>query len=220
MTNATPTKVEKKIFMGIELDVLVGHPEHDLLFVATQVARAAGLKHPSMAIQGFHKSSAGAKIRISDLPNDALSFLLRVKALPAPTNTWLFDEPRVYAMLLAGHAPQSEPFRKWVTEEVLPTIRKTGSYNAADSANPIAQSVMDELKAVRGEVVELRAIIAKLVEAQEQKPSLSQAPAVVSPYEGDRKASSGTRARQGLQKPSLWTQGQPSVSSYQVPIRA
>ncbi|WP_275670485.1 hypothetical protein [Pseudomonas fragi] len=28
--------------MGVELDVIVGHPEHDLLFVATQVARAAG----------------------------------------------------------------------------------------------------------------------------------------------------------------------------------
>ncbi len=39
-------KFEKRNFMGIELDVLVGHPEHDLLFVATQVARAAGLKNP------------------------------------------------------------------------------------------------------------------------------------------------------------------------------
>lgn len=36
--------------MGIELDVLVGHPGHDLLFVATQVARAAGLKNPSAVI--------------------------------------------------------------------------------------------------------------------------------------------------------------------------
>jgi len=41
--------------MGIELDVLVGHPEHDLLFVATQVARAAGLKNPSHAIFNYHR---------------------------------------------------------------------------------------------------------------------------------------------------------------------
>ncbi|HDX3042581.1 TPA: hypothetical protein ROA41_002575 [Escherichia coli] len=26
----------------------------------------------------------------------------------------LFDEPTVYKMLLRGHAPQSEPFRKWL----------------------------------------------------------------------------------------------------------
>ncbi|HBI4798456.1 TPA: hypothetical protein K7X89_004633 [Escherichia coli] len=44
---------------------------------------------------------------------------------------WLFDEPTVYKMLLRGHAPQSEPFRKWITEEVLPSIRKTGSYDVA-----------------------------------------------------------------------------------------
>lgn len=35
---------------GIELDVLVGHSEHDLLFVATQVARAAGFKDPKGSI--------------------------------------------------------------------------------------------------------------------------------------------------------------------------
>lgn len=37
-----------------------------------------------------------------------------------------------------GHCPASEPFRKWVTEEVLPTIRKTGKYNAEESSDPIA----------------------------------------------------------------------------------
>lgn len=95
---------------GIELDVLIGHPEHYLLFVATQVARAAGLKNPSMAIQGFQHNRSGAKLRIADLPD--LSDLLRVRALPAVASTWLFDEPRVYAMLLRGNAQQSEPFRR------------------------------------------------------------------------------------------------------------
>lgn len=33
--------------MGAQLDVLIGHPEHDLLFIATQVGRLAGLKNPS-----------------------------------------------------------------------------------------------------------------------------------------------------------------------------
>jgi prophage antirepressor-like protein len=131
--------------MGIELDVLVGHPEHDLLFAATQVARAADLKHPSMAVQGMNNKNhkaIGAKVCLGDL-----SPLLRgSRTLPNPT--WLFDELRVYQMLLEGAAPQSEPFRRWVTEEVLPTIRKTGSYDAAKSDHPVAQGVMDELKAL------------------------------------------------------------------------
>ena len=125
--------------MGIELDVLVGHPEHELLFVATQVARAAGLKHPSMSIQSFKNHDAGTFMRIGDLP-DLKDFFRGSATLP--NNTWLFDEARVYAMLLKGHAPQSEPFRRWVTEEVLPTIRKTGKYDAESSTNPIAQGLM------------------------------------------------------------------------------
>lgn len=48
-------------------------------------------------------------------------------------------------MLLKGTAPQSEPLRRWVTEEVLPTIRKKGSYDAAKSDHPVAQGVLDEL---------------------------------------------------------------------------
>ena len=48
----------------------------------------------------------------------------------------MLPEAHVYQMLLRGHAPASEPFRKWVTEDVLPTIRKTGKYDAEQSSNP------------------------------------------------------------------------------------
>ena len=173
-------RFEKRNFMGIELDVLVGHPEHDLLFVATQVARAAGLKHPSMSVQSFHNNNTGTKVRLGEVA-DLKDFFRG--SLTLPNGTWLFDEPRVYGMLMRGNAPASEPFRKWVTEEVLPSIRKTGKYNAEDSQNPIALAIMDELKALRGEIVSLRQ------ELQAKTFSL-EAPvaAEVSPYEGQRVA--------------------------------
>ncbi|VVP97586.1 Bro-N domain-containing protein [Pseudomonas fluorescens] len=142
--------------MGIELDVLVGHPEHDLLFVATQVARAAGLKNPSQSVTQFKNGHTGLKglhqwrgittayIKYVDpknpIPGTPGSNVLQV-------NSWVADEAWVYKMLLKGHAPASEPFRKWVTEEVLPTIRKTGKYDAEQSTNPIAMGLMDEILA-------------------------------------------------------------------------
>jgi hypothetical protein len=92
------------------------------------------------------------------------------------SNSWLMDEPRVYQMLLRGHAPASEPFRKWVTEEVLPTIRKTGKYDAEQSTNPIAQSVMDELKMLRQDVADLKPQLVAGVQ--------TGAPAFPSPYIG------------------------------------
>ncbi|WP_165678740.1 BRO-N domain-containing protein [Metapseudomonas otitidis] len=168
-------RFEKRNFMGVELDVLVGHPEHELLFVATQVARAAGLKNPSHAVCAFHNQKRGAKLQMSTLVSLSLSDRDKRKV---PSNTWLFDEPRVYAMLLKGSAPASEPFRKWVTEEVLPSIRKTGKYNAEESSNPIAVAIMDELKSLRGEIAELR-------QELQAKIFALAAPAVEpSPYEG------------------------------------
>jgi prophage antirepressor-like protein len=120
--------------MGIELDVLVGHPEHELLFVATQVARAAGLKNPSNCATTYAKHGQVLALRIYEVPEWQCLPLNGRPDLQA--RSWLFTESLVYRMLLGGRSPQSEPFRKWVTEEVLPTIRKTGKYDAEQSTNP------------------------------------------------------------------------------------
>ena len=39
--------------MGIELDVLVGHLEHELLFMAFQVAEATGLKNAKSSVSNI-----------------------------------------------------------------------------------------------------------------------------------------------------------------------
>jgi prophage antirepressor-like protein len=111
----------------------VGHPEHDLLCIATQVARAAGLKDPSNAVHNFRrKGTRGSTLKALiagnpiSVPKDELGRNLR-----GPTT--LFAEAETYQMLLRGHAPASEPFRKWVTGVVLPTIRKTGKFDVNEA---------------------------------------------------------------------------------------
>jgi prophage antirepressor-like protein len=137
--------------MGIELDVLIGHPEHDLLFVATQVGRAAGLKDPGSSIRTSKRRLPTGTVALSSLTAlSAVSLPKEPNGCSLRVTTVLMPESTVYDMLLKGRAPQSEPFRKWVTEEVLPTIRKTGKYDAEQSTNPIAMGLMDELKALRG----------------------------------------------------------------------
>ena len=39
------------------------------------------------------------------------------------------NEDGLYDVILDSRKPEAKAFRKWVTSEVLPTIRKTGSYN-------------------------------------------------------------------------------------------
>ena len=39
------------------------------------------------------------------------------------------SESGLYTLVIRPNKPQAKPFRRWVTHEVLPSIRKTGSYN-------------------------------------------------------------------------------------------
>lgn len=38
------------------------------------------------------------------------------------------NEPGLYSVILRSDKPEAKAFKRWVTHEVLPTIRKTGSY--------------------------------------------------------------------------------------------
>ena len=41
---------------------------------------------------------------------------------------YIINESGLYAVILRSDKPQAKPFRKWVTSEVLPSIRKHGAY--------------------------------------------------------------------------------------------
>lgn len=44
------------------------------------------------------------------------------------------NESGLYNVILRSNKPEAKPFRKWVTAEVLPSIRKTGGYGRQDAA--------------------------------------------------------------------------------------
>ena len=44
-------------------------------------------------------------------------------------STTIIDESVFYCLVFASKLPSAKKFKHWVTSEVLPTIRKTGSYN-------------------------------------------------------------------------------------------
>lgn len=45
--------------------------------------------------------------------------------------TWIVNESGLYHVILRSDKPEAAPFRRWVTNDVLPEIRKTGSYSVA-----------------------------------------------------------------------------------------
>lgn len=46
---------------------------------------------------------------------------------------YIINESGLYSVILRSDKPQAKPFRKWVTSEVLPAIRKTGEYKVTKS---------------------------------------------------------------------------------------
>ena len=73
-------------------------------------------------------------------------------------------ESGLYAVILRSDKPAAKKFRKWVTSEVLPSIRKTGTYSMERKYQPKATSV--------GEVANLLKILERTMKAEKQSPEI------------------------------------------------
>lgn len=71
------------------------------------------------------------------LDNDEVSLTHLVDAIGRNQKTTIINESGLYSVILRSDKPQAKPFRRWVTHEVLPAIRKTGSYT--DTENKFAK---------------------------------------------------------------------------------
>jgi anti-repressor protein len=59
------------------------------------------------------------------------------------------SEAGLYSLILRSRKPEAKPFKRWVTHEVLPAIRRTGSYGVAPA---IPQTYAEALRAYADEV--------------------------------------------------------------------
>lgn len=70
-----------------------------------------------------------------------------IDALGRPQEARILSEPDVLRLIMSSRLPAAERFERWVFEEVLPTLRRTGSYGAAPVADPMA--VLNDPAAMR-----------------------------------------------------------------------
>ena len=76
---------------------------------------------------------------------------------------WLINESGLYSLILKSKLPEAKQFKRWVTSEVLPSIRKDGGYIATNS------DMSDEEIMAKALVVAQKTIERKNLELQEQK---------------------------------------------------
>ena len=84
-------------------------------FVGKDVAQALGYTNPAKALIDHVDEE-------DKLNNETLSSL-------GQRGGWLINESGLYSLILSSKLPDAKKFKRWVTSEVLPSIRKTGSYS-------------------------------------------------------------------------------------------
>lgn len=82
--------------------------------VGKDVAEALGYQNPSKALSDHVDSE-------DKLNNESLLSL-------GQRGGWLINESGLYSLVLSSKLPGAKRFRRWVTTEVLPSIRKHGAY--------------------------------------------------------------------------------------------
>ena len=64
-----------------------------------------------------------------------------------PTTAYFVTEPQLYYVLLRSRSKKARPFRQWVINEVLPSLRKQGHYTLKSDANTRAVRQLEYLQA-------------------------------------------------------------------------
>ena len=130
MTNIIPFKFKSAPIRVVERD---GIP----MFVAKDVASVLGYSNTSEAIQDHCKNVeliAGSELLVSS--NYAACRAAGYSHNQAVTRYQLIPERDVYRLIMRSKMPEAEKFEDWVVGEVLPSIRKTGSYTANQPVVP------------------------------------------------------------------------------------
>lgn len=132
-------------------------------FVAADVCRALGLDQVSNTIKRLDDDEK-ALISIKGISrgNDSVSIV---------------NEPGIYSLVLGSRKPEAKAFKRWITHEIIPTIRKHGMYATPEMAERMLNDpdvmirVLQELKTER----EQRKTLEQKVEQDKPKVLFSDA---------------------------------------------
>ena len=92
--------------------------DSEIWFVASDVTKILGYQNGRDAISKHCLDGVAKKYTIKDVVN-------RIQEMT------IINESGIYQLVMASKMPNAIKFKQWVTEKILPSIRKTGSYSVA-----------------------------------------------------------------------------------------
>ena len=77
---------------------------------------------------------------------------------------WIINESGLYSLILSSKLPQAKAFKRWVTSEVLPAIRKNGSYGMALKEKEVEAKLNNSRARLNNSRARMAALILKCAE--------------------------------------------------------
>ena len=154
---------ELQIFMNAEFgSVRTLTINDEPYFVGKDVAEILGYTNPSKALADHVDED-------DKLNNESLSSL-------GQRGGWIINESGLYCLILSSKMPNAKKFKRWVTSEVLPAIRKHGIYAIDEVLNnpDMLIAALTELKSEREKTKLLTETVAvQKQQISEMKPKAS-----------------------------------------------
>lgn len=134
-------------------------------FVGKDVAEILGYERPAKAIQ--------------DHVDEEDKLMSQIRTSGQNRNMVVIDESGLYSLILSSKLPNAKKFKRWVTSEVLPSIRKHGAYLTDQKAYDITHdpNSLADLLLQAGEQLKQKELI-----IQEMKPKALFADAVTASH--------------------------------------
>ena len=121
-------------------DVRIIEEDGKVLFCGKDVAKALGYTNPQKAIRDHCRNRTNRSV-----PHpQSLGKLLDIVFIP---------EGDAYRLIIHSKLPAAERFEKWVFDEVLPTIRKTGGYGQQINLEQLTQIIAMTVQATVKELL-------------------------------------------------------------------
>lgn len=95
------------------------YQNEQILFIAADVCKALGLTNPTMSMQQLEEDER-AKLNLG-----------------RQGKTNVVNEYGLYNLVLASRKPEAKAFKRWITHEVIPAIRKHGGYLTPDKTEEL-----------------------------------------------------------------------------------
>ena len=142
---------EIQIFQNVEFGAIrtMSNEQGEPLFCAKDVALALGYKRPEDAMAQHLEIEDSVKHRVMD-SNGKLRL------------TTFINESGLYSLILCSKLESAKRFKRWVTGEVLPAIRKQGGYMVAKQGESEKEIMARALEIVRSTIQRRDEEIARL----------------------------------------------------------